>query len=60
MQACPDDNSLVAMADHGLDAAVEVHIDECDHCRRVVAAAIAAKSLAIGTPPPDMMAAVSQ
>lgn len=52
MQACPDDNALVAMADQGLDAAVEVHIDECDHCRRVVAAAIAAKSLAVGTPPP--------
>jgi tetratricopeptide (TPR) repeat protein/tRNA A-37 threonylcarbamoyl transferase component Bud32 len=52
VQACPDDNALVAMADHGLDAAVEVHIDECEHCRRVVAAAIAAKSLAVGTPPP--------
>lgn len=52
MQACPDDNALIAMADHGLDAAVEVHIDECDHCRKVVAAAIAAKSLAVGTPPP--------
>ena len=52
MQVCPDDNALVAMADHGLDAAVEVHIDECEHCRRVVAAAIAAKSLAVGTPPP--------
>jgi tetratricopeptide (TPR) repeat protein/tRNA A-37 threonylcarbamoyl transferase component Bud32 len=52
MLACPDDNALVAMADHGLDAAIEVHIDECDHCRRIVAAAITAKSLAVGTPPP--------
>lgn len=52
MQACPDDNVLVSMADHGLDAAVELHIDECDHCRRIVAAAVAARSLAVGTPPP--------
>lgn len=41
------------MADHGMDPAIEVHMDECDHCRKIVAAAFAAKSLAVGTPAPE-------
>ncbi|HSD87817.1 MAG TPA: serine/threonine-protein kinase [Kofleriaceae bacterium] len=53
---CPDDNALVAMADHALAPArfaeIEVHIDSCEHCRKIVAAAIASRSLAIGTPKP--------
>ncbi|HTL36682.1 MAG TPA: protein kinase [Kofleriaceae bacterium] len=54
--ACPDDNLLVAMADQALGTAmfaeVEVHIDSCEHCRKIVAAAIASRSLAVGTPRP--------
>jgi eukaryotic-like serine/threonine-protein kinase len=54
---CPDDNVLVAMVEQALDPAlfaeVEVHIDSCEHCRKVVAAAITGKTLAVGTPAPD-------
>jgi eukaryotic-like serine/threonine-protein kinase len=55
--SCPDDNVLVAMVEQALDPAlfaeVEVHIDSCEHCRKVVAAAITGKTLAVGTPAPD-------
>ena len=54
--ACPDDNLLVAMADQALEPAlfaqVEVHIDSCENCRKIVAAALASRSLAVGTPRP--------
>jgi eukaryotic-like serine/threonine-protein kinase len=66
--ACPDDNLLVAM--HALEPAafaeLEVHIDTCEHCRKIVAAALSSSSragvhpagstsatLAVGTPPPN-------
>ena len=53
--SCPDENVLVAMAEQQLDGAafvdVEVHIDSCEQCRRLVAAAVADRSIAIGTPP---------
>ncbi|HUS30174.1 MAG TPA: serine/threonine-protein kinase [Kofleriaceae bacterium] len=53
---CPDDNALVAMADHGLPTAqfahLEEHIDGCESCRKIVAAALASRSLAVGTPRP--------
>ncbi|NVB77010.1 MAG: serine/threonine protein kinase [Kofleriaceae bacterium] len=52
--SCPDDNTLAAMAEHQLEPAMfaelEVHIDSCDHCRKVVAAALTARTLAVGTP----------
>ena len=55
--SCPDDNILVAMVEQQLDPArfaeVEVHIDSCEHCRKIVAAAITGKTLAVGTPQPD-------
>jgi eukaryotic-like serine/threonine-protein kinase len=55
--SCPDDNVLVAMVEQALDPAlfaeVEVHIDSCEHCRKLVAAAITGKTLAVGTPAPD-------
>jgi hypothetical protein len=54
---CPDDNVLVAMVEQGLEPAqlaeVEVHIDSCEHCRKIVAAAVASRTLAVGTPPPN-------
>jgi tetratricopeptide (TPR) repeat protein/predicted Ser/Thr protein kinase len=53
--ACPDDNLLVAMdaLDPARFAEIEVHIDSCEHCRKIVAAAIAGRTLAVGTPPVD-------
>lgn len=49
--ACPDDNQLVAMLEHPTQfAALEVHMDSCEHCRKVVAALATARTLAIGTP----------
>lgn len=53
--ACPDDDLLVAMVERSLDpaqfAAIEVHIDSCDSCRRIVAAAVAdTGGFALGTP----------
>ena len=61
---CPDDNLLVAM--HALDPAqfaeIELHIDTCEHCRKIVAAGLASKTLAVGTPSPaeeeDALAAI--
>ncbi|HEY5949921.1 MAG TPA: serine/threonine-protein kinase [Kofleriaceae bacterium] len=54
---CPDDNILAAMVEQNLDPAhfaeVEIHIDTCEHCRKIVAAAITGKTLAVGTPAPD-------
>jgi eukaryotic-like serine/threonine-protein kinase len=62
--ACPDDTVLLAMAERSLDpeqfALIEVHMDSCDHCRKLVAAAVGAKratfdadtALAVGTPEP--------
>src|SRR5690242_13832419 len=45
------------MAEQALEpaqfAAVEVHIDSCESCRKVVAAAVADSSLAVGTPAVD-------
>lgn len=42
------------MADQALEPAqfaqLEVHIDSCEHCRRIVAAALSDRSLALGTP----------
>jgi eukaryotic-like serine/threonine-protein kinase len=62
--SCPDDNVLVAMVEQALDpslfAEVEVHIDSCEHCRKVVAAAITGKTLAVGTPAPDEADAFAQ
>src|SRR5688572_15851916 len=53
--SCPDDNVLVRMVDGALDgpafADVEVHIDSCEYCRKIIAAAVATKTLAVGTPP---------
>ncbi|HEY5926006.1 MAG TPA: protein kinase [Kofleriaceae bacterium] len=61
--SCPDDNVLVAMVEQALEPAlfaeVEVHIDSCEHCRKVVAAAITGKTLAVGTPAPDMADALA-
>jgi tetratricopeptide (TPR) repeat protein/predicted Ser/Thr protein kinase len=55
--ACPDDNVLVAMAEQSLDpaefAAVEAHIDTCEGCRQLLAAAVTERSLAMGTPAVD-------
>jgi predicted Ser/Thr protein kinase len=53
--ACPDDNILVAMdaLDPARFAEIEVHIDSCEHCRKIVAAGIASRTLAVGTPAPD-------
>ncbi len=55
---CPDDNVLAAMAEQQLPPAmfaeVEVHIDSCDHCRKMVAAALADRTLAVGTPQNDV------
>jgi tetratricopeptide (TPR) repeat protein/predicted Ser/Thr protein kinase len=52
--ACPDDNTLIAMVEHELDPArfaeLELHIDACEGCRKMVAAAASSRSLAIGTP----------
>jgi tetratricopeptide (TPR) repeat protein/predicted Ser/Thr protein kinase len=52
--ACPDDNVLVAMVARSLPpeqfAALEVHIDSCENCRQIVAAAIADTHFAVGTP----------
>jgi tetratricopeptide (TPR) repeat protein/predicted Ser/Thr protein kinase len=60
---CPSDNVLVAMVEQQLDAArfaeVEVHIDTCEHCRKVVAAALSGKTLAVGTPAPDVADALA-
>ncbi|HEX5064056.1 MAG TPA: hypothetical protein VFV99_31990, partial [Kofleriaceae bacterium] len=57
---CPDDNVLVAMVEQALDPAnfaeIEVHIDSCEHCRKIVAAALASRSLALGTPKPEDVA----
>ncbi len=52
--ACPDDNVLVAREalEPARFAELEVHIDSCEHCRKVVAAAVAARTLAVGTPQP--------
>jgi len=51
--ACPDDNTLVAMLERALDPArlaeIEVHIDSCEHCRRVVGEAGNASQLALGS-----------
>lgn len=64
MGACPDDNLLVAIdaLDPAQFAEIEQHIDTCEHCRKIVAAAVAARSLAVGTPPPaedDALAAIA-
>lgn len=53
--ACPDDNLLVAMVQRTLEphqfADLENHIDSCDSCRKIVAAAVAdTGALAVGTP----------
>ncbi|HUJ63762.1 MAG TPA: serine/threonine-protein kinase, partial [Kofleriaceae bacterium] len=54
--ACPDENELTAMIAHsgapGAFADLEAHIDSCDHCRKIVAAAARAETLAMGTPEP--------
>ncbi len=53
--ACPDDNLLVAMVERSIDpaqfAAIENHIDSCESCRRILAAAMNDTQLAVGTPP---------
>ncbi len=52
--ACPDDNQLVAMLEHPTQfAALEVHMDSCESCRKMVAALATARTLAIGTPGED-------
>jgi predicted Ser/Thr protein kinase len=54
---CPSDDTLVAMIEHALAppafAELERHIDSCESCRRVVAAAATAhnQGLAVGTRP---------
>jgi len=51
--ACPDDNTLVAMIEHALDpkrlAEIEVHVDTCEKCRRVVAESGGSSLLALGS-----------
>ena len=53
---CPNDETLVAMVEHSLDPArfgeLEVHLDSCPHCRKLVAA------LALGSRPPSPAPAV--
>jgi eukaryotic-like serine/threonine-protein kinase len=61
---CPDDTLLLAMAERSLApdqfALIEVHMDSCEHCRKLVAAAVGVKratfdadtALAAGTPAP--------
>jgi tetratricopeptide (TPR) repeat protein/predicted Ser/Thr protein kinase len=55
--ACPDENVLMAMVEQALDPGqqheLEVHIDACESCRRVMAAAVGGRATAIGTPPGD-------
>ena len=52
--SCPDDSVLVGMIEHELEpslfAELEVHIDTCEHCRKILAAAVAERTLAMGTP----------
>src|SRR5437016_562440 len=54
--SCPSDDTLVAMIEHALPpmafADLERHIDSCESCRQVVAAAATAHGLAEGTPRP--------
>jgi tetratricopeptide (TPR) repeat protein/predicted Ser/Thr protein kinase len=51
---CPNDETLMAMVEHDLPeqrfAELEVHIDSCEHCRKIVAAAASSRELALGTP----------
>jgi tetratricopeptide (TPR) repeat protein/predicted Ser/Thr protein kinase len=59
--SCPSDDTLVAMIEHALPppafAALEKHLDTCESCRKVVAAAATAQGLAAGTLPPDNVTA---
>jgi predicted Ser/Thr protein kinase len=49
--ACPDDNQLVAMLEHPTQfVQLEVHMDSCEDCRKMVAALANARTLALGTP----------
>jgi tetratricopeptide (TPR) repeat protein/predicted Ser/Thr protein kinase len=62
---CPSDDTLVAMLEHALAPAafadLEAHIDSCEQCRKVVAAAVTADDLAEGTlPPPQRDIALPQ
>ncbi len=53
---CPNDETLVAMVEHSLDPArfgeLEIHLDSCPHCRKMVAA------LALGSRPASEVPAV--
>jgi tetratricopeptide (TPR) repeat protein/predicted Ser/Thr protein kinase len=53
---CPDEDLLVAMIERALPASafaeLEHHLDSCDRCREVVAAAAGNATWAVGTPVP--------